>query len=160
MPQQITQRRQLISTFTWVLIYSISTFIARLLAKGKITTEDPFQETSHPSALARITSWFASPAAACLWCPGAPWAPSQQCPSCSSSAVQGSCLLSTGTGRHCWLLPPPPPPPPRVRGAQEPFIRWQLFRTQPWGVGDEGLTPHAVSAFPICAYLFWQQSQY
>lgn len=63
MPQQITQGRQLISTLTWVLIYGISTFSRRLVAKGKITTEDPLQKASHPSVLPRITSSFPSFAA-------------------------------------------------------------------------------------------------
>lgn len=51
MPQQITQGRQLISTLTWVRIYVITTLSTRLAAKGKITTEDPFQKISRPSVL-------------------------------------------------------------------------------------------------------------
>lgn len=60
MPQQITQGRQLISTLTWVLIYGISTLSTKLVAKGKITTEDPLQKASRPSVLPRITSSFPS----------------------------------------------------------------------------------------------------
>lgn len=97
MPQQITQGRQLISMLTWVLIYVISTFITRLVAKSKITTEDPFQKISPPSVLSRITS---SLAATWLQHPANILTYYQQNQSCYSLAHQ-----SSNASTHCYQQP-------------------------------------------------------
>lgn len=174
MPQQITQGRQLISMLTWVLSYVISTLITRLAAKGKITTEDPFQKISHPSMLSRIMSWFShlqllgwtfwlttsSIRVVTVWFRQFSDA-SSYCYRQKKFCCNGGRCLTQQTGLAVIAC--------EVFTFAVTFgekrgsfsLGWQVFRTQPGGASVTKVWHPTLSRLSqaICAYLFWQQSQ-